>query len=194
MSSFYQKMKIKEVRAVLFEEKVFTGNWSSLVWRGIAAILFGIMILVWPAISVVAFLRLIGIFAIIGGILVIIQEMRTKGGWPLLLEGIMSIIVGILVISMPGMSAVVITLLIGFWMLFIGIFQIINVIQFYKVLPNPGKWLIILNGIVSLIFGIVIVSRPLMGVLLVASLIGVYVLLFGVISLFSGFYIHSLSK
>ncbi|HAX98921.1 MAG TPA: hypothetical protein DCY12_08575 [Candidatus Atribacteria bacterium] len=194
MSSFYQKMKIKEVRAVLFEEKVFTGNWSSLVWRGIAAILFGIMILVWPAISVVAFLRLIGIFAIIGGILVIIQEMRTKGGWPLLLEGIMSIIVGILVISMPGMSAVVITLLIGFWMLFIGIFQIINLIQFYKVLPNPGKWLIILNGIVSLIFGIVIVSRPLMGVLLVASLIGVYVLLFGVISLFSGFYIHSLSK
>jgi len=179
---------------MLFEKKVFTGVWSALVWRGIAAILFGIMILVWPAISVVAFLRLIGIFAIIGGILVIIQEMRTKGGWPLLLEGIMSIIVGILVISMPGMSAVVITLLIGFWMLFIGIFQIINVIQFYKVLPNPGKWLIILNGIVSLIFGIVIVSRPLMGVLLVASLIGVYVLLFGVISLFSGFYIHSLSK
>ena len=126
---------------MLFEKKVFTGDWSALVWRGIAAILIGIMILVWPAISVVAFLRLIGIFAIIGGILVIIQEMRTKGGWPLLLEGIMSIIVGILVISMPKMSAVVITLLIGFWMLFIGIFQIINLIQFYKALPNPGKWL-----------------------------------------------------
>nr|MBP8933572.1 DUF308 domain-containing protein [Candidatus Atribacteria bacterium] len=74
---------------MLFEKKVFTGNWSALVWRGIAAILIGIMILVWPAISAVAFLQLIGIFAIVGGILVIIQEMRTKGGWPLLLEGIM---------------------------------------------------------------------------------------------------------
>jgi uncharacterized membrane protein HdeD (DUF308 family) len=95
---------------------------------------------------------------------------------------------------MPGMSALVITLLIGFWMLFIGIFQIINVIQFYQVLPNTGKWLIILNGIVSILFGIIVMSRPLLGVLLIVSYVGVYALLFGVISLFSGFYIHSLSK
>ena len=179
---------------MLFEQKVFTGSWSSLVWRGIIAIIIGLMILAWPAISVVAFLRLIGLVAIIGGIMVIIQAMRTKGGWPLILEGIMSIIIGILVISMPGMSALVITLLIGFWILFIGIFQIINVIQFYRILPHTGKWLIILNGIVSILFGIIVVSRPLLGVLLIVSYVGIYALLFGVISLFSGFYIHSLSK
>lgn len=179
---------------MLFEQKVFTGDWSSLVWRGIIAILIGLMILVWPAISVVAFLRMIGLIGIIGGIMVIIQAIRTKGGWPLILEGIMSILIGILVISMPGMSALVITLLIGFWMLFIGIFQIINVIQFYRMLPNPGKWLIILNGIVSILFGIIVVSRPLLGVLLIVSYVGVYALLFGVISLFSGLYIQSLTK
>ena len=194
MSSFYQKRKVKEVIVMLFEQKVFTGNWSSLVWRGIIAIIIGLMILVWPAISVVAFLRLISLVAIIGGIMAVIQAIRTKGGWPLILEGIMSIIIGIIVFSMPGMSALVITLLIGFWMLFIGIFQIINVIQFYQVLPNAGKWLIILNGIVSILFGIIVMSRPLLGVLLIVSYVGVYALLFGVISLFSGFYIHSLSK
>lgn len=179
---------------MLFEEKVFTGDWSSLVWRGIIAILIGLMILVWPAISVVAFLRLIGLVAIIGGFMVIIQAMRTKGGWPLFLEGIMGIVIGILVISMPGLSALVISLLIGLWMVFIGIFQIINVIQFYQMLPNIGKWLIILNGIVSILFGLIVVSHPLMGILLIVSYVGIYTLLFGVISLFSGFYIHSLSK
>jgi uncharacterized membrane protein HdeD (DUF308 family) len=49
MSSFYQKRKVKEVIVMLFEQKVFTGNWSSLVWRGIIAIIIGLMILVWPA-------------------------------------------------------------------------------------------------------------------------------------------------
>jgi len=92
------------------------------------------------------------------------------------------------------MSALFITLLIGFWAIFLGLFHILNVIQFYKKFPTPGKWLIILNGIVSILFGIIIVSRPLLGVLLIASLIGIYALLFGVISFFSGLYIYSLSK
>jgi len=179
---------------MLFEPKVFTGNWSSLVWRGIIAILFGIMILVWPALSVEALLWFVGIIAIAGGLLVLIQAVRTKGGWPLILEGVLSIVIGILVATLPGMSALLITLLIGFWAILIGLFQILNLIQFYKTIPNPGKWLIILNGIVSILFGAIIVSRPLMGALLIASIIGIYVLLFGVISLFSGMYIHSLGK
>ena len=49
---------------MLFEQKVFTGNWSSLVWRGIIAIIIGLMILVWPAIMV-AFLRLISLVALL---------------------------------------------------------------------------------------------------------------------------------
>ncbi|MCX6090160.1 MAG: HdeD family acid-resistance protein [Candidatus Atribacteria bacterium] len=179
---------------MLFESQVFTGNWSTLVWRGIVAILFGVMILVWPAMSIGVLLWLVGIVAIAGGLLVLIQAVRTKGGWPLILEGVLSIVIGILVATMPGMSALFIILLIGFWVIIIGLFQILNVIQFYKAIPNPGKWLIILNGIVSILFGAIILSRPLLGVLLIASIIGIYALLFGVISFFSGLYIHSLGK
>lgn len=164
-------------------------NWKSIALRGVVAILFGIAIIVWPGISLAALVSLFGFFALIGGFLFIVAAIRQRRTdepwWLLLLEGILGILVGIIVFSSPGVTGLFLVYLIAAWAVVSGIFQIVTAIQLRHQIE--GEWLLIMSGIASLIFGLLLAIWPGAGALAVLWIIGAYIVFFGILQLILAF-------
>jgi uncharacterized membrane protein HdeD (DUF308 family) len=150
------------------------------LFRGLAAVLFGILTLVWPKLSLSALVFLFGIFAVIGGITVA-AALRNRGaqGWGLLLfEGILGIVAGAVALIWPGITALAFLSLLAAWAILTGIMEILAALSFP--MGSGRAALTALAGLVSIVFGILIAAQPASGLLAVAWLIGVYAIVFGV--------------
>src|SRR5260370_34003917 len=81
------------------------GNFRTMfLFRGIAAILFGVLTLVWPKLSLTVLVLVFGVFAVISGITAVVAALRSTGeqGWGLLLfEGILGILAGVISLILP---------------------------------------------------------------------------------------------
>lgn len=167
--------------------------WVPLV-RGIAAILFGVIAIVWPSISTLALVLLWGAFAFADGVfgLMLAANAGTEGrrwGW-LFFEGLLSIGAGAIAFIWPGMTAFALLLVIAFRSVFAGIAQIVAAIELRRVIP--GEWLLVLSGVLSLAFGVLMTIFPLAGILAVVTIIGVYAIAFGWVLVSLGLRLHRL--
>ena len=171
------------------------GNFRTMfLFRGIAAILFGILTLVWPNITLVVLVLLFGIFAVISGITAVAAALRNRAeqGWGLLLfEGIVGILAGVVALVWPGITALVFLYLLAAWAIITGIMELVAPLSF----PMRGgrAVLMVLAGLVSIVFGIIIAAQPASGLLAVVWLIGVYAIVFGVMYVVAYFESRSLS-
>jgi uncharacterized membrane protein HdeD (DUF308 family) len=149
--------------------------------RGIAAVLFGIIALVWPKITLSALVLVFGVFAVISGITAIAAALRNTEfpgwGW-LLAEGILGVLVGVVALVWPGITALAFLYLLAAWAILTGIFELVAPLAF----PMSGGRAVLtaLAGVISIIFGILIAAQPSSGLLAVVWLIGVYAILFGI--------------
>jgi uncharacterized membrane protein HdeD (DUF308 family) len=154
---------------------------TMFLFRGLAAVLFGILTLVWPKLSLSALVFLFGIFAVIGGITAVAAALRNRGaqGWGLLLfEGILGIVAGAVALIWPGITALAFLYLLAAWAILTGIMEILAALSFP--MGSGRSALTALAGLVSIVFGILIAAQPASGLLAVAWLIGVYAIVFGV--------------
>ena len=158
------------------------GNFRTMVlFRGIAAVLFGIITLVWPNMTLSVLVLLFGVFAVINGITAVAAALRSTGeqGWGLLLfEGILGILAGVVALVWPGITALAFLYLLAAWAILTGIMEIIAPLSF----PMSGgrAALTALAGLASILFGILIAAQPSSGLLAVVWLIGIYAIVFGV--------------
>jgi uncharacterized membrane protein HdeD (DUF308 family) len=168
---------------------VMARNWWVLALRGVAAILFGILVFVVPNLALLSLIYLFGAYALIDGILGIITGIRDRNTnprwWALLLEGIIGVIAGIVAFVMPDITAFVLLYIIAFWAIFTGIMEIIAAIHLRKEIE--GELLLGLSGLVSVIFGILLIVFPGAGALTVLWLIGGFSIAFGVLMLILAF-------
>jgi uncharacterized membrane protein HdeD (DUF308 family) len=173
---------------------VFTSSWWALVLRGIAAIAFGVFAFLWPNITLTVLVLLWGAYAVIDGVIAIAAGIKSHGEykrwWVLLLEGILSITAGVLAFVIPGITAVVLLILIGAWAIVTGAFEIAAAIQLRKYIT--GEWLLALAGVASVIFGIALFLNPAAGAVALVWLIGAYAIVFGVLLVALGLRLHSL--
>ncbi|MBV8694724.1 MAG: HdeD family acid-resistance protein [Ktedonobacteraceae bacterium] len=171
------------------------GNFRTMfLFRGIAAILFGILTFVWPKLTLSVLVLLFGLFAVISGITAVAAALRNteEQGWGLLLfEGILGILAGVIALVWPAITAVVFLYLLAAWAIIIGIMELIAPLSF----PMRGGRAVLtaLAGLVSIVFGILIASQPAAGLLTVVWLIGVYAIVFGVMYLIAYFQARSLA-
>lgn len=160
-------------------------NVWTVALRGIIAILFGIAIIVWPAITLAALIALFGFFALIGGFALLIAAIRQRRTdepwWLLLLEGISGIVIGIVVFIWPNITAFVLLYLIAAWAIISGIFEIVAAVQLRREIE--GEWLLALSGIASIIFGLLLAIWPGAGALAILWIIGIYAIFFGLLKL-----------
>ncbi len=156
-----------------------TRNWLAIVLRGVAAIVFGLLALFMPGITLFALVFLFGVYALLDGVINLIGFFRTgiRDHWPLLLEGVVGILAGILAFVWPHITALVLVYLIGFWAIFTGILELVAALRLWKVLGH--EWLLLLSGIASLAFGFFVFAVPLAGALAIVIWIGFYAILFG---------------
>jgi uncharacterized membrane protein HdeD (DUF308 family) len=175
---------------------VFTRNWWALVLRGLAAIIFGLLTFVWPHISLVALVFLFGAYALVDGAFAIVAGIRApkeyKRWWVLLIEGIFGVIAGVMAFIVPGITALFLLGLIAGWAILTGVLEIVGAIQMRKYIT--GEWLMILSGIASVLFGVLLLLNPGVGALAVVWIIGAYAILFGVLLLGLGFRLRGLER
>ena len=153
----------------------------SLALRGIAAILFGVLALAWPGITLLALLVLFGIYAIVDGIIALVGSFYVRRAmsdwWLILLVGLFSIAIGILTFARPGVTALVLMLFIAARALFLGFTEIVRGVQYRKEIQ--GEWLLVLGGAFSILFGVIVFAYPFSGALAIVWLIGLYAILYG---------------
>jgi len=160
---------------------LLTRNWWALALRGVIAIFFGLAALAWPGLTLVALVVLFGVYVLADGILATITSIAERGkgwGW-LLLEGVLLVAIGVAVFRWPGITALALLFLIAARALVVGVLELVSAVALRKELA--GEWLLALNGVLSIVFGVLIAARPGVGALAIVWLIGLYALVFGVI-------------
>jgi uncharacterized membrane protein HdeD (DUF308 family) len=154
-------------------------NWWMLTVRGVLAILFGVLFLIWPGPFLLGMVLLFGAWAFADGIVALAAAVSWgRRHWgTLLLEGIAGIAAGALTFFRPGITAVALYAIIAVWSIFIGLLEIGAAIRFRKVLPQDG-WLAF-AGIAQIVFGILLIALPQVGFAALAWLIGIFAIIFG---------------
>jgi uncharacterized membrane protein HdeD (DUF308 family) len=157
-------------------------NWWLLLLRGIAAIIFGVLTFVWPGITLLTLVLLYGAYALVDGVLAIVAAITGDAPaprWWLAIVGLLGILVGILTFVWPGITAVVLLLFIAGWAIATGILQIVGAIRLRKEIDN--EWLLIASGVLSVLFGLILVVQPGAGALALLYVIGFYAVLYGIL-------------
>jgi uncharacterized membrane protein HdeD (DUF308 family) len=158
-------------------------NWWLLLLRGIVAIAFGILAFAWPGITLLTLIFFWGAYAVADGIFALWSAISGKGGgemgsrWWLVLVGICGVVAGLLAFVMPGVTALVLLLFIAAWAIVTGVLQVWGAIRLRKEIE--GEWLLILSGLLSIAFGLILVVQPGAGALAVIWLIGTFAILEG---------------
>jgi uncharacterized membrane protein HdeD (DUF308 family) len=162
-----------------------TGHWWALALRGAIAILFGLAAFLRPGIALEALILLFGAYALVDGVFSIVGVFGgTRGGtprWLLFLEGVVSILAGLIALIFPGLTAVALLYLVAAWAVVTGIAEIATAIRLRQEIR--GEWALILGGIISVLFGLILAVLPAVGILSLIWLVGAYAVAFGVLLL-----------
>jgi len=173
-------------------------NWWLVALRGVIAVLFGIALLLFPPLVVTTMVLFFGAYALVDGVAAIFtafQHRTQPRWWVTLLEGIISVIAGILVFAYPlfaTISAVFFVLyIIAFWAIVTGIMEIVQAIQLRKEIE--GEFWLGLSGLLSLLFGIFLILRPENGIMALLTIVAVFAIAFGVMLIFLAFRVRRMS-
>jgi uncharacterized membrane protein HdeD (DUF308 family) len=169
-------------------------NWWALALRGAAAVMFGILALLWPGITLDALILVFGAYALVDGIFAIVAAVRAAGrherwGAPLI-EGIVSIVAGVIAVVAPLVAALGFFLLFVAWTILTGVLEIVAAVKLRREIK--GEWLLILSGILSIALGIFLAAYPGIGLVTMVWCIGVYAILFGAALLVLAFRVRNL--
>jgi len=161
-------------------------HWWLLLLRGILAIIFGFIALGAPGIVSFTFVLWFGVIAIFSGIFLVIEAIGNKEnrGWRFL-EAIVYILVGILFLLRPGFVLTFVAYYIAFWAIIVGIFEIYYAIKLRKEIKN--EWFAILNGVLTLIFGILILTNIVAGLEAIVMVLGIFAIMSGILMIILSF-------
>jgi uncharacterized membrane protein HdeD (DUF308 family) len=170
-------------------------RWWLFALRGALLVLFGIAALVWPGITLTVLVLYLGALLLINGVFALVAAIFGTDlggrGW-LALEGALGIIAGVGTWLWPGITQLALLWLIAAWAIATGIAEIAAAIHLRRVIR--GEWLLGVAGALSVLFGLLLVFRPLVGLVTLALLLGGYAILFGVLLLALGFRLRGLRE
>jgi uncharacterized membrane protein HdeD (DUF308 family) len=163
-------------------------NWTVVVARGVLGIIIGLIAFLFPGPTLLWLVGLFAIYLILDGILAIVAAVRAASKnerWGFLtFEGIAGIVAGVLAMALPGLTVLVFVGLLAAWALVSGALELRAA---FNLAMDHGRWLPALGGIISIVFGIVLVAAPMFGALVVTWWVGAYATFFGATLLALGF-------
>jgi uncharacterized membrane protein HdeD (DUF308 family) len=158
-------------------------NWWLVLLRGIASIIFGVLAFAWPGITIISLVLVYGAYALVDGLFSLYAAI--SGGsnaaprWWLAVVGVAGVLAGIISFAMPGAVALWLLLLIGAWAIVSGVFEIVGAIRLRKEIDN--EWMLILHGVITVLFGVLLMAMPGPGALALVWVIGAYAIAGGII-------------
>jgi uncharacterized membrane protein HdeD (DUF308 family) len=168
-------------------------NWWTLVLRGLAAVIFGVLAFVWPGITFRVLVLFFGAYALWDGVFALLGAFRTKGErrLALILEGLVGVAAGLVTFFWPGAATFAVLIIIAAWAIVTGIFEIIAAIRLREEIE--GEWFLLLGGVLSVLFGIALAIWPVAGLVAVTWMIGSYAVVFGILLSVLGFRLRNWS-
>lgn len=171
-------------------------HWWILALRGLLAVVFGVLALVWPTTTVRLLVVLFGVYALIDGLFALISALasgeRRGGWWLVLIEALAGIGAGILALIWPRITALAILFLIAGWAIVTGILEVMAAIRLRK--HVKGEYILGLAGVVSIVLGLLLALRPMPGLILAVWFVGAYAILFGVLLFVLSFRLRRLRR
>ncbi|WP_457654101.1 HdeD family acid-resistance protein [Rhodocaloribacter sp.] len=169
-------------------------SWRSLLLRGLAAVLFGVLSLMWPQLSLAVLVLLVGAFLFVDGVLSIWAALRGRREesrwWLLLADGLLGVGIGVVTFLWPGITALALLYLIAAWAVLTGILEIAAAAYLRKVIE--GEWLLGLSGVLSVLFGLGIALFPGAGAVALVAVIATFAILYGAILIALAFKVKKL--
>jgi uncharacterized membrane protein HdeD (DUF308 family) len=164
-------------------------NWGWIALRGAAAVIFGVLAFAWPVKALFVLVLFFGAYALVEGVSALVMAFRVRDGgrpmWTFVVIGLLGIAAGIVTFLWPGITVLTLVAFIAVWAFFMGIFQIIAAVRLRKEISH--EWLLGISGVLSVIFGAVLLARPVEGLLAVVWVIAAYSVVFGILLLVLAF-------
>ena len=161
-------------------------KWWLFVARGVLAIVFGVLALIWPEQIKLALILAFGFYALADGIFSTITGIAIhqyfSRWWAVLLEGVAGILVGVLTFLFPDATGLALLIFIAAWAVTTGIFEIVAAIQLRRLIVD--EWMMILSGLLSVALGVLLFVFPGAGAVSLVWMIGIYAVLFGTTLIF----------
>lgn len=172
-------------------------SWQILALRSVIAILFGVLAISWPGLTLLWLTALFAAYALLSGAAALIGVMRGRKGdddhrWLVLLFGLVSIGAGIIAIMHPALTAMLLVLLMGANALVTGVLDIAVALRLRRVIR--GEWLMLSTGVVSIVFGILVFLFPDAGALALVWMISLYAVACGVLLAGMAYRVHSIAR
>ncbi|MGC9522641.1 MAG: HdeD family acid-resistance protein [Anaerolineae bacterium] len=164
--------------------------------RGLLAIIFGIVALLFPPAVLATLVLLFGAYTLVDGIFDIVLAVRTAQQrarwWPFLVEGLIDIAIGVVTFVWPNITALALLFLVAAWAILTGILRVIAAIRLRKAISN--EWLLIVSGILSVAVGVLFAIFPGAGALAVVQLIDAFAVVLGVLIVILSFRLRGLKQ
>src|SRR5260370_31006257 len=187
MASYtHRRCLLRENSSTGSAKRFYGGGWVVLL-RGLAAVAFGVLAFAWPGVTLARLVLLFGLYALVHGILSVAAAIGNRGqhGCVLMaIEGILGLWAGVLTLRPSLPSPIAVVFLVWLWAIATGILRIAEAIRLRKDI-SCDIWLA-LSGVVTVLFGLMLVSRFFVGVIGLALLLAAFSLIVGVFEIRSG--------
>jgi uncharacterized membrane protein HdeD (DUF308 family) len=154
---------------------------SSLLWRGLLAIAVGVVSVVWPGITVGAFVILFAVYAFIAAGTDVMRAFSSRRAGPVvgyLLLAVLSLAAGLVALFWPGITALALVLWIAVWALVTGVVEVTMAFPEGQSAGTRAMWS--LSGLVSIALGVVLFIHPDIGAASLATVFGLFSIVYGV--------------
>lgn len=171
--------------------------WWILLIRGVLTAIFGLIALFSPGIALLALVFVFGFYAILEGITAVVLGIRARGTeqhwvWAIV-QGVISVLAGIVALVWPGLTALALLFVIAFWAIVLGVAEVAHAFAERKAGADPWGWTLA-AGILNVIFGIVLLVWPTGGILTLVWLVGIFTLVGGLTLVGWAFRLRALAK
>jgi uncharacterized membrane protein HdeD (DUF308 family) len=158
-----------------------------LIARGVTAVLFGILVLAWPGITLRALVFAFGAYSLVDGAIALLEASAGAGRpdrWRLVVHGMAGVAAGVAVLVWPALTALALLYLIGTWAIVLGATEVVSALA----VPGDGGQRLRagLHGLVGLAFGLIMWIRPGAGALALLALVATLAIVTGVTRIADG--------
>jgi len=171
---------------------VLAKNWWAIGIRGALGILFGLIALFLPGATMLSLVLVFAAYAFADGVFGIVSSVRAaraqeRWGY-LLLEGLVNIAVAAVAVLWPGITVVAFVFLVAFWAILTGVLELMAAFRLNFI---DGRGWLIFGGIVSILYGALLIVTPMIGAVVLTWWLGAYALVFGVSLVVLAFKLHA---
>jgi len=164
-----------------------------LLIRGIVGVVIGIVAFLLPGVTIAALVVIFGVYAFIDGVTNLMwgitRRAAQRRAWVHALQGVVGIAVGVMTFIWPGVTALALIMFIGAWAIVTGAIEVAAAIKLRKEIS--GEWLLALSGLLSIAFGLLVLTFPFAGAVGISWVLGSYAMIGGVVLIALGIRLRS---